>query len=411
MPSHLPSPFQNRRILLGVTGGIAAYKVAEVASTLGKTGADVRVVLTDSAQKFISPLTFSTLSRHAAYTDADFWQARQPRPLHIELAEWAEVIAIAPLSANTLAKLAQGLADNLLCNILLACRCPKLLAPAMNTDMWEQPSVQRNWQLLLTDPLYHSVGPVGGLLACDRQGNGRMAEPSALLTALESILHTQGQRDWQDHRVLISTGSTREPLDPVRFIGNPASGRMGIALALAAQSRGAQVTLVHGPADPRDLSDLNGIPCIPITTAREMETVLLQQLPTHPWIFMAAAIADVRPAQFCSYKLPKSELPLSLPLEQVNDIAATLAQHKRPNQRLIGFAAQTGDILTPALAKLQRKGLDAIAANPIDQPDSGFASPYNQGIFLDRQGRQVKVPPCTKLEMAHRLLDFVIDLA
>lgn len=396
-----------KRVLVGVGGGIAAYKVCEVVSTLAKSGIEVRAILTDAAQQFITPLTLSTLCRHPAYTDGAFWQPSHPRPLHIELGEWADVCLLAPLTANTLAKLVYGLADNLLTNTVLASTCPILLAPAMNTDMWEQQTVQRNWQQLQQNARYHAVGPGAGMLACDRVGAGRMAEPAEILAHLQSLLQTRGRRDLAEKRLLISAGGTREHLDPVRFIGNPSTGKMGFALAQAAQHRGANVVLVHGPVELLDLSSHPGIQTLPVTTAREMRQALLDHFPHSDWTIMAAAVADVKPAMYSAEKLPKRSLPSTLPLESVPDIVAELATLKQPHQRLIGFAAQSGDIVTPALEKLRRKRLDAIVANPIDQPHSGFGSDSNQAIFLDHQGRQQTIEPCSKLQMAHHVLNLI----
>jgi phosphopantothenoylcysteine decarboxylase/phosphopantothenate--cysteine ligase len=396
-----------RRVLIGVGGGIAAYKVCEVVSTLFKAGVEVRVILTQASQEFITPLTVTTLSRHPAYTDQVFWQPIHNRPVHIELGEWAEVFVIAPLTANTLGKLAHGLADNLLTNTVLASRCPVLLAPAMNTDMWEQQSVQRNWQQLLSDQRYHSVGPGLGLLACARVGAGRMAEPDEILTSIQSLLHTGGKRDLVGKRVLISTGGTREHLDPVRFIGNPSTGKMGLAVAQAAMHRGANVTLIHAPAT---WEVPTGIRAIAVVSAAQMRQAMLECFPDADVIVMAGAVADVKPAEYAAEKLPKKLLPTSLPLEPVPDILAELGHRKQPHQRLIGFAAQTGDIVKPALQKLKEKKLDAIAANPIDQPDAGFGSDTNQAIFLDAQGSQREIKPCSKLQMAHYLLDFLQNL-
>ncbi|MEH2195207.1 MAG: bifunctional phosphopantothenoylcysteine decarboxylase/phosphopantothenate--cysteine ligase CoaBC [Nostoc sp.] len=394
------------RVLIGVGGGIAAYKVCELVSMLFKTGVEVRVILTRSAQEFITPLTIATLSRHPAYTDDDFWQPTHSRPLHIELGEWADVMVIAPLTANTLAKLAYGMADNLLTNTILASTCPVLLAPAMNTDMWEQLSVQRNWQQLLIDSRYHGMNTGSGLLACDRIGAGRLAEPPEILAYIQSLLHTQGKRDLIGKQVLISAGGTREFLDPVRFIGNPSTGKMGLALAQAALHRGANVTLVHGPAS----WDVPlGVQAIPVISAEEMQHAMMECLPSADVIVMSAAVADVKPKNYSTEKLPKRSLPQALPLEPVPDIVAQLAKLKQPHQILIGFAAQTGDIVKPALEKLQSKKLDAIVANPIDQPNSGFGSDNNQAIFLDSQGNQVEIAPCSKLEMAHHLFDFAIN--
>ncbi|MCW9680156.1 bifunctional phosphopantothenoylcysteine decarboxylase/phosphopantothenate--cysteine ligase CoaBC [Dolichospermum planctonicum UHCC 0167] len=403
MPSS--SNFKSKRVLIAVGGGIAAYKVCELVSTLFKSGLEVRVILTKSAQEFITPLTLATLSRHQAYTDDDFWQPIYTRPLHIELGEWADLIVIAPLTANTLAKLAYGMADNLLTNTILASTCPVLLAPAMNTDMWEQIAVQRNWQQLLTDSRFYGMETGSGLLACDRIGAGRMAEAAEIFIYIQSLLYTQGKRDLVGKEVLISAGGTREYLDPVRFIGNPSTGKMGLALAQAALHRGAKVILVNCPAS---WEVPLGVEAIPVITSEEMQQVMLNQLPSADIIIMSAAVADVKPRDYSTEKLPKRSLPENLPLIPVPDIVAEIGNRKQPHQYLIGFAAQTGDIVKPAREKLQRKKLDAIVANPIDQVDSGFGSDHNQAVFLDKEGREVEIPTCSKLEMAHYLFDFVV---
>ncbi|MGD1863240.1 MAG: bifunctional phosphopantothenoylcysteine decarboxylase/phosphopantothenate--cysteine ligase CoaBC [Phormidesmis sp.] len=419
-------------VLIGITGGIAAYKVCEVTSTLAKAGVEVRVLMTRQAQSFVSALTFAALSRHAVYTDDDFWSAQHGRPLHIELGEWADVFVIAPLSANTLGKLAHGLADNLLTNTVLASTCPVLLAPAMNTDMWQQVPVQRNWRQLCESNLrMHTVGPAAGRLACDRVGTGRMAEPAEIVPYVRSLLHTQGRRDLKGKHLLISTGSTREFIDSVRFIGNPATGRMGIALAQAAQHRGAKVTLVHGPLTETLVDTVpDEAERIAVTTATEMEAAMLSHASSAHWIIMSAAVADLRPTAIAPGKLPKKDLPNPLPLETVPDIVAQLSVQKSSQQRIIGFAAQTGDIIPPALEKLKRKQLDAIVANPIDQPGSGFGTADNKAvILLSKQlssspstgqshigkkairdssafkGAAIEVPHGSKLSLAHQLYD------
>lgn len=400
--------FPSRRVVIAIGGGIAAYKICEVVSTLFKIGVEVKVILTRSAQQFITPLTLATLSRHPAYTDENFWQPNHSRPLHIDLGEWADLIVIAPLTANTLAKLAYGLADNLLTNTVLASTCPVLLAPAMNTDMWEQQAVQRNWRQLLIDKRFHGMDTGSGLLACDRVGAGRMAEPLEIITYVQSLLHTAGDRDLLGKRVLISAGGTREYLDPVRFIGNPSTGKMGLALAQAALHRGASVTLVHTPASWQVPL---GVQAIPVVSAEQMRTSMVENLASADLIVMSAAVADVKPREYSHEKLAKKLLPQVLPLEPVPDIVAELAQLKQPHQRLIGFAAQTGDIVTPALEKLHRKNLDAIVANPIDQPNRGFGSDQNQAIFLDKQGQKREIPPCSKLQMAHHIFDLLGNIA
>ncbi|HTL89750.1 MAG TPA: bifunctional phosphopantothenoylcysteine decarboxylase/phosphopantothenate--cysteine ligase CoaBC [Leptolyngbya sp.] len=396
----------DKRVLVGVSGGIAAYKVCSMVSALAKAQIEVRVILTDSAQAFVSPLTFSTLSRHPAYVDSMFWDASNPRPLHIELAEWASLFVIAPLTANTLAKLTHGLADNLLTNTVIASICPVLLAPAMNTDMWEQRSTQRNWRDLLTDPRYHSADPGEGRLACDRVGTGRMAEPEELLVHIRSLLHTRGKRDLAGKRVLISAGGTREHFDPVRFIGNPSTGKMGAAIAQAASHRGAQVTLVHAPMDAHLLAPVHAH-CIPVTSSAEMQQAMQENFSLADCIVMSAAVGDVKPDHYSDAKLPKDQLPNSLDLAFIPDIIAELSTLKKPHQRLVGFAAQTGEFVAPAIEKLKRKNLDAIVANPIDRPNSGFGSDRNQAVLIDRSGRQVPVPLCDKLELAHQLFDFI----
>ena len=250
-------------------------------------------------------------------------------------------------------------------------------------------------------------GLVLGRLACDRIGAGRVAEAAEIVAYVMSLVHTQGCKDLSGKQLLISTGSTQEHLDPVRYIGNPATGRMGIALAMAAQHRGAQVTLVHGPLLAEVAATIPAeVRAIAITTAAEMEQAMLAHLTQADWVIMAAAVADVRPTRSATSKLPKSDLPTQLPLEYVPDIVAQLAAHKLPSQKIVGFAAQTGDIITPATAKLKRKHLDVIVANPIDQPDSGFGSQNNEAVLLSSDGRQLKIAHGSKLLLAHQLYDF-----
>lgn len=392
-------------VLIAIGGGIAAYKVCEVISALAKSGTEVRVILTQAAGRFITPLTVATLSRHPAYTDADFWSSQQSRPLHIELGEWADCILVAPTTANTLGKLAHGLADNLLTNTVLASRCPILLAPAMNTEMWEQTTVQQNWAQLVANPRYRCLTTATGLLACDRVGAGRLIAPELLLAAIQATLH-QPIPDLNGKYLLVSAGGTREHLDPVRFIGNPSTGRMGVAIAIAAFYRGATVTLVHGPLGfAAAWPESPQFQRHPVTSAAQMQTALTDAQPQADWIWMVAAVADVRPSQQASYKLPKAELPTQLALENVPDIAAQLVTNKAPHQKLIGFAAQTGEVETPAIAKLQRKGLDAIVANAIDQRDRGFGSTTSSGIWLTTNGDRQELPLMSKLALAHHLLD------
>ncbi len=395
------------KVLVGVTGSIAAYKTAEVVSGLVKSGKDVQVVLTDSACQFVSPLTFATLSRSPAYTDRDFWQASHGRPLHISLAEWADVLLIAPLSANSLGKLALGLADNLLMNVVLASRCPVVLAPAMNTVMWEQPIVQHHLHQLKEDDRFIFLSPTAGLLACDTVGMGRMAEPNRILDALTSVLWTGGRQDLKGTRILVTAGGTREYIDRVRFIGNPSTGKQGVAIAQAACHRGAEVTLVYA----NGTTAMTECKTISVTTATEMATVLQQEFDRHDWLVMAAAVGDVRPQVSVSHKIPKEELGDTLLLERVPDLIAELAQKKRLSQKVIGFAAQTGsdeEMIAKGRVKLEQKQLDGIVINAIDRAYGGFGATDNQVFFLSRSGRLSSYPLASKLEIAHRLLDDIL---
>ncbi len=398
----------SKRVLIGVTGGIAAYKVCEVVSTLAKNGIEVRVILTESAEAFVSALTFATLSRNPAYGDRLFWQPTNGKPLHIELAEWADLLVIAPLSANTLAKLVWGLADNLLTNIVLASKCPILVAPAMNTTMWE--SVQNNWQSLLTNPRIIAIAPSAGILACDAVGTGRMAEPEVILDYIESVLWTKGKQDLLGKTILVSAGGTREFLDPVRFIGNPSTGKQGIAIAQAAHHRGANVTLVTaGNIENPEFKTIS------VQTSAQMHRELLAEfMNTKPdFTIMAAAVGDVRSKHYSDRKIPKNQLPIRLELEPIPDILADLSRHKQPHQKLIGFAAQTGsetEIMNAAQSKLQAKNIDAIAANQVNSDRTGFASDTNQATFLDRNGAKAITPLCSKLELSHRLFDFILGI-
>ena len=396
-------------VLIGVSGGIAAYKVCEVVSSLAKRGIEVRVILTRSAAEFVTPLTFATLSRQPAYTDADFWQPTNGRPLHIELAEWADIFLLAPVTANTLAKLAYGMADNLLTNTVLASNCPILFAPAMNTTMWLQPTVQENWHKLLQDSRYTAIAPTEGILACDAVGTGRMAEPAMILGYLESFMFTKGKQDLKGKRILVNAGGTREFIDPVRFIGNPSTGKQGIAIAQAALHRGANVTLINASNSPIAEEIVVRL----AASAKEMHRVMLEVFPNADFTIAAAAIGDVRSKFQSDRKLPKSELPLNLELEYIPDIVADLVTRKQSNQIVMGFAAQTGteaEVLAAAQDKLLRKGLDAIAANIVNTSQTGFGTDTNQATFISKSGHTESTPLCSKLELAHRLFDFLSTL-
>ena len=404
-PAASPDPLAGRRILVAITGSIAAVKMPLVVSALAKRGAQVRCVLTPSAASLVSPVALASLSRHQCYLDADQWSHQAARPLHVELAEWAELVLLAPLSATSLGRWVHGLADTLLASTLLATEAPVVVAAAMNTSMWQAPPVQRNWQALQSFERVLALGPAPGLLACDRQGDGRMAEPEQLLVALESVALWGWQPDWQGLALLVSAGPTREALDPARFLSNGSTGLMGVLLAQAARLRGASVHLVHGPLQvPPPL--LEGWYSTPVQTAAQMQAALTTAQGQVDAIAMAAAVADHRRVEPLAHKPSKQELGelWAEGWEQVPDLLAGLVASRPPGQTILGFAAHSGDGLAAAREKLRRKGCDWLFANPIDQPDAGFGSPSNQGWLLGPGGQEIKMQPASKLAIAHQLL-------
>lgn len=404
-------PLAGRRILVGISGSIAAVKLPELVSALVQRGARVRCVLTPSAAQLVSAPALACLSRAPVALDGDQWTHREPRPLHIELAEWAELVLVAPLSATSLARWVHGLGDSLLASVLLATEAPVLVAPAMNTAMWQSPGVVRNWQALQGFERLLALGPSAGLLACDRQGAGRMAEPAALLLALESLALWGWRRDWQGQHLLVTAGPTREWLDPARCLTNPSTGRMGVLLAQAARLRGASVDLVHGPlaVDP---AWLEGLRCHPISTGAELQQRLHDLQPAATAVAMAAAVADHRPARPQASKLEKAALAEALAAgwQEVPDLLRQLVDQRPPGQRILGFAAQSGDVVAQARLKYARKGCDLLFANPIDRPGAGFAVASNQGWLLGPgQGCQ-PLGPASKLAIAHSLLSALLAL-
>lgn len=411
---------QGRRILVAASGSIAAVKTPLLVSALVKAGAEVRCVVSPSAAQLVSPVALASLSRHCCYQDSDQWDPHQPRPLHIALAEWAELVVVAPLSASTLARWSQGLADGLLASLLLACEVPVVAAAAMNTGMWANPAVQRNWALLADDPRVLPLGPETGLLACDRIGDGRMASPALIQMAAASALHScaeQGAlpRDWRGRRLLVSAGPTQEGLDPARLLTNRSSGRMGVCMAQAARFRGAQVELVHGPLQlPEEW--LEGLHCHPVESAAAMQECLMALQPQMHAVVMAAAVADLRRRGGASAaKSAKEQFHRSLAedLEPVPDLLAALHASRPRGQRLLGFAALSGsdgDIRARGLDKLRRKGCDLLLANPIDRPGQGFGEASNGGWLIQSDGSSHELPVMSKLELAHQLLDQLIGL-
>lgn len=412
-------PLAGRRLLIGVSGSIAAVKTPQLVSALIKAGAEVRCVVTPSAAKLVSPVALASLSRHRCYLEADGWDSACARPLHIELAEWAELLVLAPLSASSLSRWSQGLADGLLASVLLACECPVLAAAAMNTAMWHHPAVQDNWLRVQGFPGVVPLDPTAGLLACDRQGDGRMADPQLIELAATSLFsrgtpHPRPERDWLGRRLVVTAGPTVEPLDAARTLTNRSSGVMGVLLAQAAQLRGAQVELVHGPLQV-PTSWLEALRCHPIGTAAEMEAVLRDVQPAADAVAMAAAVADVRRAQFdAAAKQSKAEL-----LEQlvdgwqlVPDLLSGVVSRRRDGQRVLGFAALTGDdvaLRQRGEEKRLQKGCDLLFANPVDRDGQGFSVSRNGGWLLG-EGRAVSLPVTSKLRLAHQLLDALLDL-
>ena len=401
----LMHPLAGRRVLVGISGSIAAVKLPLVVSALVQCGAEVRCLLTPAAAQLVSPVALASLSRNPCNLEADQWSHHAPRPLHVELAEWAELVLVAPLSATSLGRWVHGLADSLLASTLLATEAPVLAAAAMNTAMWASQGVRRNWELLQSFERVLPLGPGAGLLACDRQGDGRMAEPQQLLLALECLQLWGWQRDWAGLRLLVTAGPTREPLDPARCLTNLSTGRMGVLLAQAARLRGAEVTLVHGPL-ALDSQWLEGLACVPVQTAAEMEQALVRLQPTAAAIAMAAAVADHRRQHPLAHKLTKDELAVELTSgwQPVPDLLAGLVNRRPPGQRILGFAAQSGEVLVEARAKWARKGCDLLFANPIDQADAGFGAPSNHGWLLGAQGGEQRIQLGSKLAIAQQLL-------
>ncbi|MCP9772009.1 bifunctional phosphopantothenoylcysteine decarboxylase/phosphopantothenate--cysteine ligase CoaBC [Synechococcus sp. Tobar12-5m-g] len=401
----LPDSFTGRRVLVGISGSIAAVKLPLVVSALAKRGAQVRCVVTPSAARLVSPVALASLSRQPCFLDADQWSHQAPRPLHIELAEWAELVLVAPLSATSLGRWVHGLADTLLASTLLACEAPVLAAAAMNTAMWRAAPVQGNWERLLAMEGVLPLLPETGLLACDRLGEGRMADPALLLLGLESLLLWGWRRDWQGRRLLVTAGPTQEFLDPARCLTNPSSGLMGVLLAQAARLRGARVDLIHGPLR-LDPALLEGLQCHAVQSADQLQQALRRLQAEVDAIAMAAAVADHRPAAPQIHKGDKQTLLAGLEggWQEVPDLLVELAAHRPAGQRLLGFAAQSGQVLPQASAKFARKGCDLLFANPIDRPGAGFGAPTNRGWLLGPGECQEEIAPLSKLALAHRLL-------
>ncbi len=393
---------QGRRIVVGVTGGIAAYKACDLVSALRKAGASVRVVMTANAQRFVTPMTFATLAGTPVHHDQ--W-AERDRIEHIALADFAEVVIVAPATANVIGKYAAGIADDLLTTALLTFTCPVIIAPAMNTRMFCHAAVQENLETLRRRGV-HIVEPAEGRLACGDEGAGRLPDTPVLLEAIRVALGV-GEGPLAGVRVLVTAGPTREHIDPVRYLSNPSSGKMGYALADEAARRGASVTLVSGPVA---LESPPGVEVVRVTSAQEMHDAVQARKGAVELFIGAAAVADWRPAQTSEHKLKKGEREeMALVLVRTPDIIAAVARW-RERPVLIGFAAETDDLLDHAQEKLRRKGLDLIVANDVSRRDVGFATDDNEVTLLDASGACTDLPRMGKAEVARAILDRAQEL-
>jgi phosphopantothenoylcysteine decarboxylase/phosphopantothenate--cysteine ligase len=393
---------EGRTILLGVSGSIAAYKAVELASRLTQAGAVVDVMLSPAARQFVTPLTFQSVTGRRAYGEQDLW-GDEAHVLHVGLAEKADLLVIAPATANSMAKIATGQADTLLALAALAARCPILIAPAMDVGMFEHPATQANVEILRERGVV-IAGPAEGRMASGLIGQGRLVEVGELLGWIRLVLGRGGKL--ADRRVVVTAGGTQEPIDPVRVIANRSSGKQGYALAQAAIDRGAAVTLISGPSQ---IEPPVGVDFVPILSAAEMKTAVLMATAEADVLLMAAAVADYRPAEPSLAKLKRSKGIPQLRLEATEDIlAAVMADHAQSGQRtrVVGFAAESDDLLENARAKLGAKGVDLIVANDISRRDAGFEVDTNQVTLLDSSGAE-ELPLMSKAMVAEHVLDRV----
>ncbi len=390
---------KNKKIILGITGGIAAYKAAELTRTLVKKGALVKVIMTRNAREFITPLTMQTLSNNPVYTEM-FALVENSGIGHISLADFAELVIIAPATANIIGKVAGGLADDLLSTTVMATRAPVIFCPAMNTNMYANEIVRANIVKLAYEG-YHFVEPASGELACGTWGSGRLAEIEDIVDEAEFIL---AGKDLAGEKVLVTAGPTREPFDPVRFISNYSSGKMGYAIAAAARRRGAEVTLVSGPCS---LAAPRGVKCIAVSSAVEMRNAVIENMPDSSIIIKAAAVADYRPSQASASKIKKKKGPLSIDLDRNPDIIEEIGRSKG-DKILVGFAMETDNLIENAMGKLAAKNMDLIVANDLSRPDAGFQADTNLVKIIDAEGSIDELPLLDKTEVADRILDKTI---
>lgn len=392
---------RKKTVVLCVTGGITCYKSAMLASLLVKRGYDVEVVMTRNATEFIGPHTFDSLTHNRTMVDT-FDRNFQNHVEHVALADKADLLIVAPATANVLAKAAHGIADDMLTTTILACSCPKLAAPAMNTRMYENPVTQDNLETLRRYG-WQVIEPKSGRLACGAVGMGKMPEPEELLEAVDHAVRYE--KDLAGLRLLVTAGPTREALDPVRFLSNHSSGKMGYAVARAASDRGAEVTLVTGPTA---LKPPAFVETVEVTSAQEMFDAVTRRAQEQDIIVKAAAVADYRPAEYSENKLKKGEGdPLSLPLERTRDILLWLGEHKKPGQFLCGFSMETERLLENSRKKLKKKNLDMVAANSLNEAGAGFGGSTNVLTLITADSEE-QLPLLSKEEAAHRLLDGIL---
>lgn len=391
-----------KTILLGVTGGIAAYKSASLASLLVKAGAEVRVIMTENAKNFITPITFETLTGHKCITDT-FDRNFEFSVEHVSLAQKADAIMIAPATANVIAKLAHGLADDMLTTTVLASKAPKIIAPAMNTGMYENPVTQDNLALLQKYGM-EVVTPASGRLACGDVGAGKMPEPETLIEYIYKVCACK--KDMTGMKVLVTAGPTQEALDPVRYLTNHSSGKMGYNIAKICMLRGADVTLVSGKTA---LAAPMFVRTIPVTSAKDMFDAVTSHAPEMDLIIKAAAVADYRPSHVADEKVKKSDAELAIPLERTDDILKYLGEHKRPGQFLCGFSMETENMLENSQKKLQKKNLDMIVANNLKMAGAGFETDTNIVTFITPD-TVTELPIMGKDQVAFRLIDKILEL-
>ena len=390
---------RGKTVILGVTGSIAAYKIATLASMLVKKQASVHVIMTKNATNFINPITFETLTGHKCLVDT-FDRNFEFQVEHVSMAKQADVVMVAPASANVIGKLAPGLADDMLTTTLLACKCPKIVSPAMNTAMFENPIVQDNLKILEKYG-YEVIQPASGYLACGDTGAGKMPEAETLYQYIERTL--ADPKDLIGKKVLVTAGPTQENIDPVRYITNHSSGKMGYAVAKAAMLRGADVTLVSGQTA---LTPPMFVKYVQITTAEEMYQEVTSRSDEQDIIIKAAAVADYRPKTVYENKVKKKEGQMAIELERTRDILAYLGEHKKENQFLCGFSMETKNMIGNSRAKLQKKNLDMVAANNVKVEGAGFQGDTNV-MTLITQDQEIALPLMSKEEAANKILDII----